>query len=189
MRLAYPLPRVATIVTATVYLVGCGSDSSETPAQKITGAPPPLAGEMGDEQDAHAGHQHPTEGPHGGHLIELGNEEYHAELLHDESTHKVTIHLLDGAGKELVAIAEPEITMQLFLDGRYVKFALKAIPSQERPQGAASKFEVVDASLCDALCHGDQIRGRLQVTINGTPYTGTIEHSSHADDDHEGHNH
>ena len=28
------------------------------------------------------GHAHPTHGPHGGDLIELGNEEYHAELVH-----------------------------------------------------------------------------------------------------------
>lgn len=33
-------------------------------------------------EDPHAGHAHPSHGPHGGDLIELGNEEYHAELVH-----------------------------------------------------------------------------------------------------------
>ena len=31
-------------------------------------------------------HDHPSEGPHHGSLIELGKEAYHAELVHDEKT-------------------------------------------------------------------------------------------------------
>jgi hypothetical protein len=36
------------------------------------------------DENAHAAHAHPSEGPHGGDLIELGNEDYHAELVHPE---------------------------------------------------------------------------------------------------------
>jgi len=176
-------------------LVGCGSGSPETPGEKIGGTPPPLASEADhDNHEGHdhgdeEGHAHPTEGPHGGHLIELGNEEYHAELLHDEKTHAVTIHLLDGAVEEPVAAPLEEITLQLFQDGKFVKFALEAVQGQGAAAGSASQFEIVDAALCDALCHEDQLRGRLQVTIDGKPYTGTIEHTSHGDHDHAGHDH
>jgi hypothetical protein len=48
--------------------------------------------------------------------------------------------------------------MQLLLEAQYVKFALQAVPSQGRPQEAASKFEVVDVTLCDALCHDVEVR-------------------------------
>ena len=42
-------------------------------------------------------HAHPTTGPHGGRLIELGGGGYHAELRHDHATHTVTVDLLDAA--------------------------------------------------------------------------------------------
>lgn len=58
----------------------------------ISGCTEPSGGEQFSEvsshdneqpnQDPHAGHAHPTHGPHGGDLIELGNEQYHAELVH-----------------------------------------------------------------------------------------------------------
>jgi hypothetical protein len=81
------------------------------------------------------------------------------------------------------------MTLQLFRSGQFVKYTLKAVPGPEDAAGAASRFEIVDAALCDALCHEDETRGRLQVTIDGKPYTGTIEHASHGDHDHEGHDH
>jgi len=195
MRIGFLSLCVTVVAAASISLVGCGSRSSETPTEKAGGAPPPLASEAGHDEDAghdhgdDAGHEHPTEGPHGGHLVELGDEEYHAELLHDENTHTVAIHLLDGAGKQPVAIPQTEIALQLFEGGQFVKYALKAVQGPGDAAGAASRFEIVDAALCDALCREDETRGRLQVTINGKPYTGTIEHSSHGDHDHEGHDH
>lgn len=49
------------------------------------------------DQDPHAGHAHPTHGPHGGDLIELGNEEYHAELVHPHG-HGDDVHHDEDAG-------------------------------------------------------------------------------------------
>ena len=67
---------LAVLATAVVFsLNGCGSDSSDTNSGQTPEGASPTAQAPDDV--------HPTEGPHGGHLIELGNEEYHAELLHD----------------------------------------------------------------------------------------------------------
>ena len=184
---------LTTVVGVCVSLAGCSPDSPEMPTSEVAGTPPPLAADAdhddhaGHDHDDHAGHEHPTEGPHGGHLIELGNEEYHAELLHDESTHTVTIHLLDGPAKQAVAVPLNEITLQLFQNGQFVTYGLKAVPEPGDASGAASRFEIVDDALCDALCHGDDTRGRLQLMIDGKPYSGAIEHTSHGD--HEGHSH
>lgn len=186
---------LTAVAALTASLAGCGSDSSETPTSKVAGTPPSLGAEQdqgdheGHDHGDEAGHEHPTEGPHGGHLIELGNEEYHAELLHDERTHTVTIYLLDAAGKEPVVISQPELTVQLFQGGQFVKYALKAVAGPGGSASAASRFEIVDATLCDALSHGDETRGRLQVTINGKPYTGAIQHTTHGDHDHADHDH
>jgi len=172
---------VTAVLAVSVSLIGCG----EAPTENVEGTPPSPASEA--ELDAHAGHDHgddagdthPTEGPHGGHLIELGNEEYHAELLHDENTHTVTIHLLDGPAKQTVTVPLTEITLQLFQGGQFVKYVLKAVQGPGDPADAASRFETVDVDLCDALGHEDETSGRLQMTIDGKPYTGTIEHTGH----------
>jgi len=182
MRIALVSLCVIAAGAMSVCLVGCSPDPTQTPTNNA-------GGEAERGNGGSAVQEHPTEGPHGGHLIELGSEEYHAELLHDENTHTVTIHLLDGAAKQPVAVALPEVTVQLHQDGQFVKYALKAVQGEGDAAGAASQFEIVDAALCDALCHEDEVRGRLQLTIQGKPYTGVIEHSSHDEDGHEGHDH
>lgn len=169
---------VAFAAPVVLSLAGCGSESAQPPSEQASEKPSPMAQEPGDT--------HPLEGPHGGHLIELGNEEYHAELLHDEKSHTVTVHLLDGAGKQPVAVSQPEIVVQLFQDLEFVKYSLKAVRDPADAAGTASEFETVDDALCDALSYEEEILGRLQVTIEGKSYTGTIEHSSH---DHDGHGH
>jgi hypothetical protein len=193
MRLTPTFLCMTAALILSISLVGCDSESSETATNKIGGTPPALNADEDDHSGHdHSAHAHPTEGPHGGHLIELGNEEYHAELLHDEDTHTVTIHLLDSAGTQPVAVPLSEITLQLFRDGQFVKHALSAVRGPEDTANAWSQFAIADAELCDALCHEEHLRGRLQVTINEKPYTGTIEHSSHdghAHGDHEGHDH
>jgi hypothetical protein len=63
-------------------------------------------------------HAHPTEGPHHGALIELGREDYHAELVHDDATNTVTIYMLDGAAKDAVAIDAKQLTVNLLVGGK-----------------------------------------------------------------------
>ena len=77
----------------------------------FTGCTPPAEKKpAADQHDDHA-HDHPSEGPHGGHLIELGNEEFHAELHHDDASKTVAIYILDKQAKNPVAIEETELTL------------------------------------------------------------------------------
>ncbi len=183
------------MATLTFTFVGCGQNSSKKPVASDTGTSSSHDGDA--DHDDHAGHDHgddaehdhPKEGPHGGHLIELGDEEYHAELLHNEKKHTVTVYLLDGPAKQAVAIPTTEITIQLFENGQFVKYTLKAVRQPEDPADAASRFEITDAALCDAMSHENKTRGRLQLTIKGKPYTGTIQHTSHGQHDHDGDDH
>ncbi len=172
---------LTALLAASVSLTGCGDKTVESASATLScdadghdRACCPDAQSDGDT------HQHPREGPHGGHLIELGDEEYHAELLRDEKTNTVTIHLLDGPAKKSVAIAQPEITLLLLRHGKFVKYALKAVEGQK-----ASEFIIVDESLTKALCHDEKTQGRLQVTIDGKPYSGDVKLSCHDHDDHD----
>lgn len=166
------------VVTAAVAipLLGCGSDSATyEPFQE------PVAEQSHDQTNQDA-HNHSAEGPHGGHMIELGNEAYHAELTHDEQTHTVTVHLLDATITQPAVADQPTLILQLFQDGKFVDYTLTAA-------GEASQFSLIDEKLCDALLHAEEVRARLKVTIADTPYTGMIEHHAHDDEDeqHESH--
>lgn len=145
------------------------------------GADAPAVVEHADDDHGHGDHGHPEEGPHHGSLIELGKEEYHAELVHDDAAHKVTIYLLDGAAKKSVAIADKEISANLVVAGKPQQFKLPAAPQTEDATGSSSRFELTNKEFCEAL-DDKQTTGRLNLTIAGKPYAGEITHGGH---DHE----
>lgn len=126
---------------------------------------------------------HPSEGPHHGGLIELGNEEYHAELVHDDAAGSVTIYILDSAAKQAVPIDAAELKINLSHDGNAEQFALTASPDTNDPAGKSSRFTSTDAELAEELDH--EGAAQLVVTINGKQFRGDIVH----DDDHEEHDH
>lgn len=64
-----------------LWLAGC-TETGSTPSQGTEGAK--VVTDAPPETDAHAEHAHPSEGPHHGDLVELGNEEFHAEVVHGE---------------------------------------------------------------------------------------------------------
>ncbi len=136
----------------------------------------------GHSHDTPDAHEHPSEGPHHGHLVELGKEEFHAELVHDKSS--VTIYLLDSTAKNAVAIDSTELIVNLKHDGKPEQFKLAAAAEPSDPAGKASKFVLQSEDFVKKLEHAES-DARLNVTINGTPYSGSLTHNH---DDH-GHSH
>jgi hypothetical protein len=97
-------------LVVVVGLTGCSGNSS----QSTNG---------GSEPE----HAHASAGPHGGSLIELGEEEYHAELVHDDASGIVTVYLLDSAAKTAVPIDATEVVINLKHEGRGEQFKQQAI--------------------------------------------------------------
>ena len=162
----------AALLAATFAFAGC---------YKEAGKPNP---QEADALRPEAGHA--EEGPHQGSLIELGKEEYHAELVHDDAAHKVTIYLLDGAAQKPVGSADKELVVNLVVAGKPQQFKLPAAPQDGDAAGQASRFEVVDEAFCEAL-DAEKTTGRVNVTIAGKTFSGDVAHSGH-DHDH-GHKH
>lgn len=160
---------LAFVGTLMFGLSGCTDAGSEPTAAK------PAAKEADK-------HDHPTEGPHHGHLVELGKEEFHAELVHDKSV--ITIYLLDSAAKAAVAIDAKNLVINLKHDGKPEQFELAASPDAGDAEGKSSRFTIDNAELAEHLEHADS-EARLSVTINGNPYSASLAHSH---DEHE-HNH
>jgi hypothetical protein len=155
-----------------VLLLGCGTGPADTSGNSV-----------GPSEAAHdhaAEHNHAALGPHGGHLIVLGEEEYHAELTHDEAAHTVAVYLLDGAAKEVVTDGPEEITLQVFQEGEFADHVLKAT-------GDDGLYAAVDEPLCHFLVDTAEVTGRVRVTIAGKEYVGILEHATHDNDD--GHDH
>lgn len=170
---------VAIALSAILGWVGCNKTATDSGSKPPTGEP---AHQEGDShapgEKGHAEAPHAEVGPHHGHLIELGQEEYHAELTHDEATKTVAVYLLDASAKKAVPIAEPEITVNLMVDGAPLQAKLSAAPQDGDPPGQASRFSATDEKLLESL-ESPKTTGRLNVTIAGKSYAGEIAHHEH----------
>jgi len=152
------------------WLAGC-SDSG-------TGAPPVISdGPPGG--GSHAEHAHPSEGPHHGDLVELGDEEFHAEVVRGEGG-SVSIYILDSVAKIAVPIDVPELTINITHDGNAEQFKLPADRDASDPEGKSSRFSLKDEELASDL-DSHAAAAKLVVMINGKSYSGKIAHDHDAE--------
>jgi len=176
-------------LVAMISFLGCGSATEAPTASSQAGHEEHDEDGHDDEHgdgDEHGHDQggHPEEGPHHGSLIELGNEEYHAELVHDDASGTVTIYLLDSSAKLSVPIDATSVFVNLSHDGNAEQFELVASPQSADLSGKSSRFVSTDAELAEDLDH-EGAEAKLVVTIGGKQYRGTIEHDHEHDEDHD----
>lgn len=176
----------STLIPVSLSLGLCfvGCNKTETAPAPASGAPvsvaPPstVAG-----TDDHAVHAHATEGPHHGPLIELGNEEYHVEVVHDDATGAVTLYLLDAHAEKVVTTTATEAVINLKHGDTPEQFKLAAQPEEGNPAGQTSRFTLTDKELVEHL-HEAAAGAKLNITIGDTPYSGSIPAEDHAKHDH-----
>lgn len=164
------LSRILIAGSLLSFAVGCTGQPPTAPSANNGGSP-------AAEADAHA-HDHPSVGPHNGTLVELGNHEYHIEVTHDATS--VTLYVLDDHAEQVVPIDASELTINLMQAGAPKQFKLPANPDSADPAGKSSRYTLADADLVAHLDDHDAAPS-VSLTIDGTPYTGNIEHD-HAHD-------
>ena len=162
-----PIKLLALTTLLTAGVAGCGETEQ-------LDQPP----EMLNVPRAHA-----EKGPHGGMLIELGNEEFHGELLHNETTGEVAIYLLDASAENSVAIDAQQILINVKFPDRGEQFALTADPADGDPDGVSSRFISTNEALGEAL-DSEEAQSQLVLTIEGKPFRGKIEHKHDHGHDH-----
>ena len=162
---------------AGACLTGCESQNQQNAGGPVEMSETPPAAPPGGD------HEHPSEGPHHGALVELGNEEYHAELVHDENKGTVIVYILDGSAKNAVPVETQEVTINLKHDGRGEQFKLAAAPMEGDPEGKSSRFVSNDAELGEDL-HAEDAEARLVVRIGEKSYSGEVSHEHSHDHDH-----
>jgi hypothetical protein len=121
-------------------------------------------------------HEH-EHGPHSGHLVELGEEEYHAEVVFDAKDAKITIYLLDSSAKKPASTDAKEVKADLTIAGQPKSFAAKAVPDSGDAPGKSSRFEIAgNSDVKDHIKDEEDLKGSVTVVINGKSYTGRIVH-------------
>jgi hypothetical protein len=166
-----------------ILLYACLAIAAASLPLAVTGCgPKPNANKAGDHDHDHD-HDHAAHGPHDGHVLELGEEEYHAEWTHEDDTGKVTVYLLDKDIKEAVPTAAEHVKISLKLGDSDMEYLLEPVGRTDGDMPTASQFELVDKPLATALVT-EGVEATLEVEIGGKPYTAKIEHHAH-----DGHHH
>jgi hypothetical protein len=171
----FPDRWLAVLTLTLVAMVGC-TPTADTVDTAPTDVP----------TETPASHAHPSHGPHDGDLIELGDEEWHAELVHSENT--VTVYILDASATKAVSIDASEVRINLTHDDEPKQYVLTASPQADDSAGQSSRFLLDSSALVHALEH-DDANARLTVTISGRQYNGRIEHAHEHDHEDSEHSH
>lgn len=158
---------VSAVVAGLMFaVVGCGGDKKseykEFSSHDVKTAP-------ADD------HGHGQGGPHGGAIVELGDEGFHAEVVLDESKELIAVHVLGGDAKTAKPIEATEIVMS-FKHGTEIKeFKLAATKQDGDEEGKASLFKVESEDAMEELHeHGE---GTLTITLGEKKLTGVVKHS------------
>jgi hypothetical protein len=167
------------VASVAVWAAGCPSPA---PTTTPTTGGQEHGHEHGEHAHGEAGHAHDhshAHGPHGGHILELGNEEYHAEWTHaDDGT--VTVYVLDAEAKNEVPIPAEDITITTKIGEKTAEFKLPAVNRSEGDMPKTAKFELVDKNLLGVLeTLSTGVTATLKVTINGKDYEAPITHDDH----------
>lgn len=106
-----------------------------------------IAGETSSTADVH--HEHHA--PHGGTLVEIGEEFAHIELVEDDATGKLTAYALDGEAENAVRLKQKSIVLEILpaADQTSVTAELLAVanPLTGETEGDTSEYASSDAKL------------------------------------------
>lgn len=126
--------------------------------------------------DDHSGHGHGAHGPNGGDIVEVGNEEFHAEVVVDEDEHRINVFILGSDAKTAKPIAASEISISFKHGDEVEEFKLAASALDGEAEGQASKFTIADEELFEEL-HEHSEGATLKFTSGGEELSGTVTHS------------
>ena len=137
-----------SVLTCALLLIGCDSAPKSGVSDKVTSSVAKKTGTGAEKKEAKkADHEH-HHGPNGGHMIEVGEEEFHIEWLHEDDG-TVTMIVLDGEGKNKVTVPMESLEVETKIGDEAPKsFTLLA---KDLTDGKATSFEVTNKSLLGML--------------------------------------
>lgn len=186
---------VAAIISSLAFW-GCQPSGTATGGTKATGGTGTKGSDSHDDhghdhdhdhgdgktkagtKDAHD-HDHAHHGPNGGHIIEVGKEEYHLEWTHNDDG-LITVYVLDSTMKKEVGVDQTTLTIETKVEDEAATYELAAVkPSDD---AKATKFEVTDKALLAVLeSLGEKITATIkEIKIGEKSFTDlSIVHDDH----------
>lgn len=134
--------------------------------------------------EGHPGnHVHYGAGPHGGSIIELGGQDYHAELVIDHDSHTIKVYLLSADAKTPLMTNANRVTLST--DSR-TDLVLLAPKTNNTTTDSHSSFELSDVNLFHSIVDQGYLHGDLSVQIHDKPFVSHLdihlEHGEHKPD-------
>lgn len=163
------------LLAALTVGAGCGNEGDYKTSGQVSqekGAAP--------AEDAH--HHDHAKGPHGGAIIELGEEEHHAELVVDHDLHLVQLFLLGPDAKTPSLTKATEVKLALGALGDHV---LKAAPLEGEADGNTSRFQLDNEDVVHKLLDAPEVEGSLEVTVGEKPFVGKVHAHFNEEHDHD----
>jgi hypothetical protein len=145
------LPAFLSVVSLAL-LAGCGDKPAPKPAAPAAAA--------------HEEHK----APHGGEILELGEEEAHLEMIHDAKTGSLTVYVYGKSLEAPAAVASPTI----LLASKDGPAELKLTAVEPKADGTATQWKVTDPRLA-----ADPLDGRIRVTVDGKQHQSPLEPAGH----------
>jgi hypothetical protein len=112
---------------------------------------PPAASSAGTAGAPAAAATHQHHAPHGGTLVELGDEFAHVELVLDSDAGSLTAYFLDGEAEESVRLKQPALKLSVDAQGlrpaQVVELAAQANILTGETVGDSSEFSITASSL------------------------------------------
>ena len=158
---------VGLLAMCLVGLTGCGKSNTSAPT---------VANKTTAHTHSH-GHGH-AHGPHGGHIVELDNWDYHVELTNDPDLHLVGVYLLGDDAKTAAPIQADSVMIKASVDGQETSYTLPAVAQPGEAEGKSSHFELVSEPLEDIVSGRSQstnVEAQVSLVIDGKPSVGIID--------------
>lgn len=149
-----------------------------------------------DEKDSTASaeaehaHEHEHEhGPNGGHLLEVGEEQYHVEVVFDETGHTLTAYILGPDAKTAFPIAGKSIDFDLEVGDKEHEIPLAAKPLDGEKDGKSSRFVAEGKAIPDSIKKEADLNGHFHLDIGENHFHVDLSHGEHEGHDHAEHGH
>lgn len=137
-----------------------------------------------DHAHEHA-HDHAHEhGPNGGHLLEVGEEQYHVEVVFDEKGRTLTAFILGPDAKTAYPIAGESIDFDMEIGDKEHEIPLEAKPLEGEKDGKSSRFVAEGKAVPESIKKESDLNGHFHLDIGDDHFHVDLKH-----DDHEGHDH
>lgn len=168
--------QVAVCSIGLALFVGCSSkDETRTFEAKDTEA----------STEAEHDHEHEHEhGPNGGHLLEVGEEQYHLEVVFDDKARTMTAFVLGPDAKTPFPIEGETIDFDLEVGDKEHEIPLAAKPLEGEAKGKSSRFVAEGKAIPEAIKAEDDLNGHFHLDVGDDHFHVDLEHG-----DHEGHDH